>query len=171
MLFQEPLFKIGQIIKTRGLKGELKIYPYTESYCMQHYCGLSSVWIGKEEKKVKEYKLVEAKIFKNFFLFFLQGVVSLEKAASLVGNYLYVPESSRAALQENEILVDDLVGSQVVNVKGKNLGKVVGFFNNGANGVCEVAPTKDSAVQEKFLFPVIDQVLLGINKKKKNFNS
>ena len=72
--FQEPLFKIGQIIKTRGLKGELKIYPYTEDYCMQQYCELSSVWVGKETKETKEYSLIEARVFKNFFLFFLRGI-------------------------------------------------------------------------------------------------
>ncbi len=164
---QAPLVKIGQIIKTRGLRGELKIYPYTESYCMQHYCSLSSVWVGEEEEKTIEYKLVEARIFKNFFLFLLQGIDTVEKASALLRKYFFVPENNRAALQENEILVDDLVGSQVVNVKGEHLGKVVDFFHNGANGVCEVFPEKDSASQKKFLFPVIEQVLLKINKEKK----
>ena len=167
MSFQEPLFKIGQIIKTRGLKGELKIYPYTEDYCMQQYCELSSVWVGKETKETKEYSLIEARVFKNFFLFFLRGIDSIEKAASLLQSYLFIPESSRVALQEGEILVDDLVGSQVMNVKGENLGKVVDFFHNGANGVCEVCPEKNSMSQKKFLFPVTQQVLLEINKEKK----
>ena len=165
--YQEPLVKIGQIIKTRGLKGELKIYPYTEDYCMQQYCELSSVWVGKEEKEAKEYSLIEAKIFKNCFLFFLGGIDSIEKAASLLRNYLFIPESSRVALQENEILVDDLVGSQVVNVKGERLGKVVDFFHNGANGVCEVLAERNSASPSRFLFPVTQQVLLEINKEKK----
>ena len=45
--------------------------------------------------------------------------------------------------------------------------KVVDFFHNGANGVCEVCPEKNSMSQKKFLFPVTQQVLLEINKEKK----
>ena len=79
---------------------------------MQHYCRLSSVWIGEEEEQTIEYKLVEARIFKNFFLFLLQGVDSIEKANMLVRKYFFVPENNRATIQENEILIDHLVGSQ-----------------------------------------------------------
>ena len=63
----------------------------------------------------------------------MRGIDSIEKAASLLQSYLFIPESSRVALQEGEILVDDykMVGSQVMNVKGENLGKVVDFFHNG----------------------------------------
>ena len=134
---------------------------------MQHYCSLPSVWIGKEEGQTREYKVIEARIFKSCFLFILQGIDTVEKASGFMREYLFVPESNRAVLQENEILVDDLVDSQVVNVTGDPLGKVVSFFHNGANGVCEVFPDKDSVSQKKFLFPVIDQVLLEINKEKK----
>ena len=97
----------------------------------------------------------------------MQGVDSIEKANMLVRKYFFVPENNRATIQENEILIDHLVGSQVVNVKGEHLGKVVDFFHNGANGVCEVFPEKNSVSQKKFLFPVINQVLLKIDKEKK----
>lgn len=44
------LFKIGQIINTHGIKGEVKVYPLTED--VNKFKRLETVLVGGEEKKI-----------------------------------------------------------------------------------------------------------------------
>lgn len=159
----EQFFALGEILKPRGVMGELKVYSYTEIRCMSYYCTLKSVWVGKTANKIIEYEVVKSRIFKLFFLFCLKGIDTVEKADTLRHNFIYIPEELRADLAENEILIDDLLGSVVFNTKGVKLGKVVNFFNNGANGICEVVGLNKT----NFLFPVTNEVLIEVQRKQK----
>ena len=161
---ERHLITIGQVMKPRGIKGELKIYPYTEQHCMEYYCKLPSVWIGKSANLAKEYQVIKNRIFKNFFLCCLNGVNTIEQAIKLKLNFLFIPKEQRAEIKKDEILLDDLLDSEVFNADGKKLGKVINFFHSGANGICEVVRLDN---KPNFLFPVTSEVLIETDSVKK----
>ena len=161
------LIAIGKIIKARGIKGEMKVYPYTEPYCMDYYCKLKTLWMGNNDKNAKEYKLLHAKVFKECFLFSFQGIDSPEKVANFLKNLIFIEKNQQMSLQKGEIFVKDLIGSEVFQLDGKKLGVVTNFFHNGANGVCEVAPTEEMENKRGFLFPTTKTVLRKVIEAEK----
>jgi len=57
----------------------------------------------------------------------------------------------------------DLVGSEVVNLKGEELGKVVGLFETGANDVLRIQ-RMDQEGKER-LIPFIEQIIMKVDLK------
>ena len=169
------LVTIGKVIKPRGVRGEIKVYPYTEGYCMEHYCSLPSLLLGINEQELQEYMLVQARVFQKYFLFIFDGVSSFEGAFALRHNFVFVSSKQRAEVSKDEVLVTDLVGSEVFQKDGKKLGVVIDFFHNGANGVCEVQMLDSDFVENKnttskknsFLFPTTREVLVEVCKAEK----
>ena len=159
------LVTIGRIIKPRGIKGELKVYPYTENYCMEHYCSLPFLWIGNSKKKPKKYKVIQARIFQKYFLFIFEGISNPDEALLLIKKLIFIPIEQRVKLKEGEIFIADLVGNEVFLENGQKLGIVVNFFHNGANGVCEVKRLDKK--KKKILFPTTQQVLQKVYGQKK----
>lgn len=159
------LVTIGKIIKTRGIKGELKVYPYTEDYCMEYYCSLPNLWIGVDEEKVEKHQVVQSRVFQNFFLFIFEGIDDPQKAFLLTKKFVFVSHQQRMPLRAGEVFTQDLLGSEVFLHNGRKLGVVVDFFHNGANGVCEVKSIEGS--KKNFLFPTTRQVLQEVNGAEK----
>ena len=100
---------------------------------MQHYCSLPSVWIGKEEGQTREYKVIEARIFKSCFLFILQGIDTVEKASGFMRD-LYASSKNLVSLSFNSetltfsqgkqlFQVEELGGQSGLNVTIEPLGK------------------------------------------------
>ena len=56
--------KVGQIVNTHGIKGEIKIYPYTND--IENLAKTSSFYIDEKKVKVKRIS-----IFKNMLLMFM----------------------------------------------------------------------------------------------------
>jgi 16S rRNA processing protein RimM len=162
------LVTIGKIIKTRGVKGEVKVYPYTDDDCMEHYCSLPFLWVGRDEESSVKHKIERARVFQKYFLLVFDGIDEPQKALALMQNFLFVPSAQRADLKEDEVLIEDLVGSEVFQLDGKKLGLVVNFFHNGANGVCEVKRSgAESNTKKNFLFPITKQILHKVIREEK----
>ena len=80
------------------------------------------------------------------------------------GCLLFVEEETiREALEEDEFLIDELVGLDVVDIDGKKLGFVVGVSNNGATDLLSVR-TNSKAVS---LVPFVKAIVTNVSLKDK----
>lgn len=114
---------IGKIIGTRGLKGEVKIYPYTNF--PEDFERIKKVYLDANPEK--SLLLQKQKMQKNLILAFFEGVDSIDKAEQIKNVELYLDEEESARfLSDDSYFYKDIIGIEVKSVDGTPLGRVTG---------------------------------------------
>lgn len=121
----QEYFEIGQIVNTSGLKGLLKVNPYTDDITKFEYFKKVIVEKNKEQK---EYEIEEVRYQKNQVLLKLKGVDSIEEAEKLRNCYLKVHRDDEPDLPEDTYYIVDLLGLEVITDEGNSLGTVKEIF-------------------------------------------
>ena len=125
---------IGQIVNVHGIKGEVKIYPYTDDVDSLAK-KLKKVYL--DEAMTKSYKST-CRIQKGMLLVKLSEIDTVEKAESLRKKYVYISEDDLDELEEDSYYVKDLLGLDVIDTAtNESIGKLDYVFNTGANDVYE----------------------------------
>lgn len=114
---------VGTIVRTVGLKGEVKVYPSTH-FRDSRFAKGSHVLLLNENKKVEEELLI-VKHTKNGDCdnLIFEGYDSIEKAEKLLKKDLYVVKDN-SFLKKNEYFYSDLEKMDVYFDNGTLIGKV-----------------------------------------------
>ena len=151
--------EIGQIVNTFGIKGMVKIKPFTDD--INRFDRLKKIYISNKNGK-KEYQIQEVKYHKNMVLMKLEGVDTLEQADLLRQSYLLVDRADEEPLEEGVYYIVDLLGLEVYTDENKLLGKVEDIFNTGSNDIYVI---KDE-MGKQILLPGIPEVLKNVDLEK-----
>lgn len=153
--------KIGQIVNVHGIKGEVKVYPYTDDIV-----NLSKKkYVYLDESIESKISINLCRIQKNMLLVKFEKIDTVEEAEKLRNKYIYVLKEELDSLEEDNYYVDDLISMQVVDIKNnKAIGTITYVFNTGANDIYEVL-LEDG---KKAYLPAIKQVVkkVDIDEKK-----
>lgn len=156
----QEFLEIGQIVNTFGIKGMVKIKPFTDD--INRFDDLEKIYIEKNNNK-KEYEIEEVKYHKGMVLMKLKGVNTPEKAELLRNYYLKVKREDEPELEEGTYYIVDLIGLDVYSDDGKLLGKLDDIFNTGSNDIYVI---KDE-LGKQILLPAISDVVKDINLEEK----
>lgn len=151
--------EIGQIVNTFGIKGMVKIKPFTDD--INRFDRLKKIYISNKNGK-KEYQIQEVKYHKSMVLMKLEGVDTPEQADLLRQSYLLVDRADEEPLEEGVYYIVDLLGLEVYTDDNKLLGKVDDIFNTGSNDIYVV---KDE-MGKQILLPGIPDVLKNVDLEK-----
>jgi len=147
----KEFLECGKIVSTHGLRGELKVEPWSDS--PDFLADFKTVYLGEEKKT---YAIQKARAQKNMLVLKLAGIDTLDDALAFRGKILYINRED-APLAEGEFFVQDLLGLSVVNADtGGEYGKLSDVFFTGANDVYELTAPDG----EKKLFPAIKDVMI-----------
>ena len=157
----EEYLKIGQIISTHALKGEVKVYPTTED--VRRYDDLDKVYI--DSPFGKECLWVErVRYFKNLVIVKFKGLDRIEDVERLLKKELFVSREDAIPLGENEFFICDVIGLKAVTDEGRELGVVSDVMETGANDVYIIAKKDDPKAE--LLLPATKEVILEISPQK-----
>ena len=148
--------EIGQIVNTFGIKGMVKIKPFTDD--INRFDKLKKVYIKNKESK-KEYQIQEVKYHKNMVLMKLEGIDTVEQADLLRQSYLLVNRDDEEPLEEGVYYIVDLIGLEVYTDEGVLLGNVDDIFNTGSNDIYVVKDGKGKQI----LLPGIPDVIKDVD--------
>lgn len=148
--------KIGKIVNTVGLKGEVKVYNYSDS--IEIYETIESIYV---EDRLTVIENVRAQ--KNMVILKLEGADDRNAAEALRGKELYITEDDLPELPEGQYYVRDLIGMSVTEEDGNMLGHVTDVLQNTAQDIFEV----ESENGKKLLIPKVDQFVLDIDAEKR----
>lgn len=112
--------EIGQIVNTFGIKGMVKIKPFTDD--IKRFDKLETIYIESKKEK-KEYEVEEVKYHKHMVLMKLKGIDTKEQADFLRQSYLLVDRSKEEPLEEGVYYIVDLLGLEVYTDEGNRLRK------------------------------------------------
>ena len=145
--------EIGKIVTTRGLKGELKILPYTNIDDM--FDDLENVYINGES-----YEIEYVKHIKNCVSLKLGGINSPEDAAKYIHKIVSVDNADLKPLEENEYYIGDLRGISVINHDtGEHVGTLKDVLITGGNDVLDIE-TEDG---RQVLVPMVHEFVKNID--------
>ncbi|MEG1008922.1 MAG: ribosome maturation factor RimM [Clostridia bacterium] len=124
---------IGKIVNTHGIKGEVKVYPYTDD--IDNLCNLKKIKLDNN----LEYIVNKASFHKNMCIFKLEGIDKIEDTTKLMNKDILVDKTD--ITEEDTYYIEDLIGLDVY-LKDKLLGKIVNVFSTGSNDVYEIKGDK-----------------------------
>lgn len=148
--------EIGQIVNTFGIKGMVKIKPFTDD--INRFDKLKKIYIKNKDGK-KEYQIQEVKYHKNMVLMKLEGIDTVEQADLLRQSYLLVNRDDEEPLEEGVYYIVDLIGLEVYTDEGVLLGNVDDIFNTGSNDIYVVKDGKGKQI----LLPGIPDVIKAVD--------
>lgn len=141
---KEDRIKIGKIVNTFGIKGELKVYPYVD-----YIDELSKIYINN-----KEYTLSKSRNQKNVVIIKIKGLDDINLVEDFKNKEIEIDRVDLPKLKEGEYYIEDLIGLDVYTDEGKLLGKLDDIFNTGANDIYQV---------NNILLPAIPDVIKKID--------
>lgn len=151
----EPRFLvIGQIAKPHGVKGEVRVIPYTD--LPQRFSWLEVVYVGESDPTPAVVE--RSRAHKTWIILKLAGYDSREEADALRGELLQVPMDDAIPLEEDEYFLFELLGLNVATEAGEILGSLVDVIETGANNVFVV-----EGARGEFLIPDIPEVVVSID--------
>lgn len=157
----ENFLEIGQIVNSYGLKGQMKIVPFTDD--ITRYNELKTIYI-EVKKQLKEYKIEQIKYHKNNVLIKLEGIDDINDTEQFKNCFVKIDRKNAVKLPEDTYFIVDLIGTEVFTEENVLLGKIVDVFPTGSNDVYVV---KDE-LGKQILLPAISQVIkkVDISNKK-----
>lgn len=155
----QKYFEVGQIVNTFGIKGDVKVKPFTDD--VERFEELKKVYICKKEK-LEEVEIEQVKYHKDMVLLKLKGIDNMNEAEKLKGLYLKIDRKNAKKLPKDTYFIADLLGLEVYSDENEYLGKVDDIFPTGANDVYVV---KDENGKQ-LLLPGTSEVIKEIDLEK-----
>lgn len=124
-------FKIGQIVNTQGLKGEVRVYSYTDD--IYRFDELETFYLGKDLETLWEVEKVRYK--GNMVIMKIKGIDKVEDAEKLKNKFMYVSRDDSRELEEGEFFIADMIGMDVETVDGEHIGVLKEVLQYAANDV------------------------------------
>ena len=131
---------LGQIVRARGVKGELVVQPWSDK--LETFTRLKEVYVGDDPPQKFEVK--SARLHQGQVLLKLEGINTPEEAHSLKGNLVQIPFENLPRLPEGEFYVHQLRGMQVFSEEGILVGEIREVISNRGNDILQVVgPEKE----------------------------
>lgn len=148
-------FKVGQIVNTHGIKGEVKVMPLTED--VNNFKRYGKVFVGETEWK----EILGVKFQKDRVILKLEGIESMNDAETYKKKYVSVLREKEPELPENTYYVKDLIGCTVFDSTGKDLGNIHDVLQTKNNDVYWIEKPK------QLLIPVLEDIVLDVSIEEK----
>ena len=104
--------KIAKIVNAVGLKGEVKVYNYSD--VRERFEELDEIIIsGKKRESVK--KILSVRYQGNMVILSLEGIDDRNKAEAVKDFDVYITENDLRELPEDTFYVRDLIGMRVID--------------------------------------------------------
>jgi 16S rRNA processing protein rimM len=152
--------EIGQIVNTFGIKGMVKVKPFTDN--IERFSNLEKIYI-KNKSGQTEYKIQEVKYHKNMVLVKFEGIENPEQADLLRNSYLIVDRETEEPLEAGRYYIVDMIGLDVFTDDNEYLGKLEDIYNTGSNDIYVVK----NELGKQVLLPAIEDVIKNIDMDNK----
>ncbi len=147
------LIEIGEVVNTHGIRGEIKLNPWTDSIdSLVDY----DKFYFQENGSTYSLKAQSVRIHKNCAIIKLKGIDDMKEAETFRGKVLLVERDEN--LPEGRYYIKDLIGLTVL-VDDHPFGTISDVFQTGANDVYEIKRKGEKPVY----FPVLNHLIQEVN--------
>ena len=152
----DNLLETGKIVNTHGLRGEVKIVPWTDS--PEDFEDISEVFV-KIKSEYKPLTVQSVRYQKNNLIVKFKEICDIDEALLYKTAVVYADRDQLGELEDGVYYIVDLIGLEVIEDTGEKIGVISDVFNTGANDIYEVKREG----KRNLLLPVIDSVVKEVN--------
>ena len=156
----QEYLEVGQIVNTNGLKGLIKINPFTDD--ITRFERLKTILV-EHKKELLEFEIESVRYQKKQVLLKLKGIDTIEEAEKYREDYLKIKRNKEEKLPEDTYYIVDLIGLDIYTEGGELLGKLDDVFSTGSNDVYVVKNSEGKQI----LLPAISDVIKNIDLEQK----
>ncbi|MFG0805963.1 ribosome maturation factor RimM [Pseudomonas fluvialis] len=156
----EDLVVLGKIVSVHGIRGEIKVYSFTDP--LDNLLDYRR-WILQRDGERKEVELVSGRLQGKVLVAKLRGLDDREVARTYAGFEICVPRALLPSLDDGEYYWYQLQGLRVINQDGQLFGRVDHLLETGANDVLVVKPCPGSLDDRERLLPYTEQCVQRID--------
>ena len=157
--------KVGKIVNTHSLKGEVKVISSTD-FEEERFKKGSKLLITRGNQLIREVVVQSYRNHKNFLLVKFEGIDSVEEAEKLKNLQIKIDSDEVGKLEENEFYFHEIIGCQVFDENDRNLGEIIDILTPGANDVWVIKGENGKEI----LIPYIEDVVKKIDITSKKVN-
>ena len=156
--------RVGLIINTHGVRGELLIKPLTDD--PRRFEKLNQVFVENDTfAPASFYEIEYVRFQKEKLLVKFKDFDDLNRVLPLKGKYIAIDEKDIVPLPEDSYFIFDIIGCEVYSTPGEFLGTVTDVIETGSNDVYVVRPVDGS--QKEILIPAVKSVVKSVSVKDK----
>lgn len=156
----EDLVVLGKIGSVHGVRGEVKVYSYTDP--LDNLLDYRH-WTLTRDGEVRQVELASGRLHGKLLTAKIKGLDDREEARGYNGFLICVPRSQLPELADEEYYWYQLEGLKVINQDEQLLGTVDHLLETGANDVLVVKPCAGSLDDRERLLPYTEQCVLKID--------
>jgi 16S rRNA processing protein RimM len=152
----EDLLKVGVITTTHGVRGEVKVFPTTDS--AERFLDLDYVLLDTG-RELRRLEITNVKFYKNQAILKFKGIDNINDIEMYKGRDLWISREDGLELGEDEYYIADLIGLTVLLEDGTEYGTLKDVMETGANDVY-IVETKEG---QEVLLPAIADCILDVD--------
>ncbi len=148
--------KLGEVTSAVGLKGELKIYPYTDY--KEKFEEIDYVLMDD-----RRFSIEKVRYMKSMAVLKLSGIEDRTAAEACREKELFLLLEDAPPLPEDTYYVRDLVGLRVVDEDGETVGRLSDVIINSAQDIYMVEPEDGG---NPFPVPAVEEFVKAVDMEK-----
>ena len=150
------IIKLGKITAPQGIKGEVRVYPYTDKPA--RFSEIEAVLLNGRRCRIEK-----ARYMKNMAVLKLEGIDDRNAAEAVRNLELLLPREELWKQPEDTYFVDDLVGCAVVAEAGAPVGTLKRVHSRPAQDLYEIERGDGST----FLLPAVKEFIKDVKTDEK----
>ncbi len=160
----ERFVLLGIVTKPHGIKGELKVRPFTEH--PENFTRYSRMYLaGNGESKKTLYTNVRARVNGRTVILRLEDCSTRERAEQLVGMRIWVTSSDLPPIDDDHFYLHTLQGKHGWAVDGRYLGTVRALLRAGGQDILVIGEG-----DTEYLIPAVGKFILTIEEDRVVFD-
>ncbi|GAB3377889.1 ribosome maturation factor RimM [Azotobacter armeniacus] len=154
------LIVLGKITSVHGVRGEVKVYSFTDPIdnLLDYHR-----WTLKCGEELRQVELVRGRLQGRVLVAKLKGVDDRDEARALADFEICIPIAQLPRLDDGEYYWHQLEGLRVIDQADQLLGRVEHLLETGANDVLVVRPCTGSLDDRERLLPYTEQCVLQVD--------
>ena len=117
----EKYLELGQIVNTFGIRGQVKVKPFTDD--IKKFDTFKEIFVEKKNQ-LQLFQIEKVNYSKGMVILKLKGIETPEQAETLRNCYIKMDRKNAKKLPEGTYYIADLIGLDVYSDEEELLGKV-----------------------------------------------
>jgi 16S rRNA processing protein RimM len=156
----QELVLLGKVTKPHGIRGELKVYPY--SGVPENFVEYSTVLLAADEETAPiAYTVERARVQKNCVLLQLNNCTTRNDSEALVNSLVFVSVDELPELADREFYLRDLENKEMITEQGLVIGRVAGILSGKEQDLAQVVQGK-----REYMIPLVPEFIIKIDDNR-----
>lgn len=152
--------KIGKITAPVGIKGEVRVYPFTDE--STRFSDMKKLYLDEAG-----YEIENVRYSKDMVVLKLGGIDNRNDAQALRGKELFLDKALLWDIPEDTYFIKDLIGLHVQSEEGEPLGILTQVIKSKAQDLYEITGPDG----RPFLLPAVKEFILRIDMEKRQLTA